>query len=85
MGIGRPKVCIQTDSKLIAEQVNRRWACRSLQLQPALVDAWAKIRLMEQAGREVIVEHIYREYNRAADGLANRAIEERSSSAWTQV
>ena len=37
---------------------------------------------MEAAGVQVIVEHIYREYNKTADANANVAVDTKSSRGW---
>ena len=71
---------LQLDSKLVSEQVNARWACRTPDLRPFLEEAWRKVRGMESNGREFAVEHISREYNKHADALANRAVDTRSYS-----
>jgi pentatricopeptide repeat protein len=48
------------------------WACRSLSLQGFYSEAVQMLEEMEAAGVQVVVEHIYREFNKSAfiDGLA---------------
>ena len=74
--------CFQVDSMLVAEQVQRKWACRSVALAPLLEVAWAAIRHLSSWGG-VVIEHIYGEYNKVADLLANQALDTRSAQAWT--
>eukprot|EP00973_Karenia_brevis_P035735 4931114-Karenia_brevis.AAC.1 len=38
------RICIQTDSLLVAQQVNFKWACRCSTLRPLLLTAWHLIR-----------------------------------------
>jgi ribonuclease HI len=69
------RICFQVGSMLVAMQVCRTWACRSLQLTPLLQAVWQGIRELENRNGAVIVEHIYREYNVHADQLANQALD----------
>ena len=78
------RVCVQTDSKLVANQVSCLWACRKDELRHWLERVWHAMRLVESRGGEVLVEHIYREYNKEADALANRAVDERRSMEWRE-
>ena len=75
-------ICFRTDSKLVAEQANYTWACRSEDLRPLLGEIWALMRALEGNGRTVIVEHIFREYNSYADRLVNRAVDSATSQPW---
>ncbi len=79
---GHNRVCIQTDSNLVANQISCLWACRTAELRQWLAQVWRAIRAVESRGGEVLVEHIYREYNKEADALANRAVDERRSMEW---
>ncbi len=79
---GHVKICVQTDSMLIAKQVNFAWACRCSDLRPLLAAAWRKVRLLAGRNVEVVIEHIYRRYNKVADALANHAVDTSSSKEW---
>ena len=77
-----PRVVFQTDSLLVANQVNCIWACRSKLLQPLLSQTWNVLHALENLGSHIIVEHIYREHNRHADRLANHSLDTQCSAAW---
>ena len=78
-------ICFQTDSLLIANQVNCLWACRNQDLQPLLIELWQIYGRLKQGGAVVIVEHIYREHNAQADALANHAVDTQRSRDWYHV
>ena len=71
------KICIRVDSMLIAQQLNGQWACRNPDLIPLYTEALDHLSFLRSASHihEVVVEHIYREYNAEADSLANIAID----------
>jgi ribonuclease HI len=79
---GHQRVCFQLDSLLVVNQVRGVWACRSTCLEVYYSDATRMIDLMETAEAQVVVEHIYREYNKYADKCANVAVDTRLSQAW---
>ena len=56
---GHNRVCIQTDSNLVANQISCLWACRAAELRQWLARVWRAIRTVESRGGEVLVEHIY--------------------------
>jgi hypothetical protein len=58
------------------------WACRSLRLECFYSEAAQIIEGMEAAGVQIIVEHIYREYNKLADKCANIAVDTRTVRGW---
>ena len=74
--------CFQTDSLLVAQHINCIWACRHEALRPFLEEAWQCIGELERRGSQIIVEHIYREYNTVADRLANAAVDARADCHW---
>jgi ribonuclease HI len=76
------RVCLQLDSLLVVNQVCGVWACRSPCLEVYYSDAMRIINGMENAGTQVVLEHIYREYNKWADKFANVAVDTRSSRVW---
>ena len=81
--LGAGRCCFQVDSLLVAGQVRGQWACRSSALIPLLEAALRVIRLLEASGTVVLTEHIYREYNKMADQLANQALDTQGSREWT--
>ena len=73
----RSHIVFRVDSLLVARQLQGAWACRCPHLIPFYGHA---IQLLDSIRRapqseQVIVEHIYREFNSDADGLANYAID----------
>ena len=67
----------RVDSLLVARQLQGKWACKCAHLLPLYCRA---IQLLDSIRRaphtqDAIVEHIYREFNSDADGLANYAID----------
>ena len=85
MAMTGSRICFQVDSMLVAMQVCRTWACRSLQLTPLLQAVWQGISELENRNGVVIVEHIYREYNVHADQLANQALDTQAFQDWQHV
>ena len=71
------RVCFRVDSKLVCEQLCGRWACRSLDLIPLYETCLPIVGELKSilGAANVIVEHVYREYNVGADSLANIAID----------
>ena len=69
--------CFRVDSMLVARQLQGCWACRAAHLQHLYMACLDLIGILRRrAGPEhVQVQHIYREYNGDADGLANEAID----------
>ena len=71
------RVVFRVDSLLIARQLQGIWACRCshlLSLYARAIDALNSLRSAPHAP-SVSVEHVYREFNSDADGLANLAID----------
>ena len=79
---GYHRVCYQLDSLLVVNQTCGTWACRSANLETFYSEAIQIIANMERAGATVIVEHIYREYNKDADKYANVVVELRPRREW---
>jgi ribonuclease HI len=87
-------ITVQGDSKLIIEQLKGNWECKSPSIQPLLRRAKGVIREIEMclsttsslrsngAGKlNIQFEHVYREHNAIADGLANAAMD--AETSWT--
>ena len=71
------RFCFQVDSLLVAKQLSGEWACKSPDLLPLYeraLDLLATLR-DDALVEDIIVEHIYREYNSEADALANIGID----------
>jgi ribonuclease HI len=79
---GHQQLCFQLDSLLVVNQINGIWACRSTCLEVYYSEAAGMIERMEAEGTRVIVEHIYREYNKLADKCANIAVDTRTVRGW---
>lgn len=67
------KVSWWLDSKLVVEQLNRRWKIKHNQLVILANKAW---KLLDQLPCEYQITHIPREQNQQADALANQAMDE---------
>ena len=73
----RPNLIFRVDSLLVARQLQGIWACRSAHLldqYERAIDILNSLRGAPQIS-SVAVEHVYREFNSDADGLANLAID----------
>lgn len=63
-------ILIQGDSKLVIEQVNGKWKCKAVHLQPLLKEARA---VLATLSCKATLQHIPREKNTWADHLSNVA------------
>jgi ribonuclease H / adenosylcobalamin/alpha-ribazole phosphatase len=63
---------VRMDSKLVIEQMSGRWQIKNPGLRPLAAEAAALVKRFD----EVTFEWIPRELNKAADALANRAMDE---------
>ncbi|MGK5684789.1 bifunctional RNase H/acid phosphatase [Actinoplanes sp. URMC 104] len=70
--LGATEVDVRMDSKLVVEQMSGRWQIKNAGLRPLAAEA---AQLVTRFAR-VSFEWIPRERNRAADALANRAMDE---------
>ncbi|WP_249997636.1 bifunctional RNase H/acid phosphatase [Actinoplanes sp. M2I2] len=70
--LGATEVDVRMDSKLVVEQMSGRWQIKNAGLRPLAAEA---AQLVARLGR-VSFEWIPRERNKAADALANRAMDE---------
>lgn len=78
-----PAIRFRVDSMLIAKQLQGKWSCRAPHLIPIYEECLGllqRLRARTHSG-EVSVEHVYREYNGDADGLANEAIDAYDATA----
>jgi probable phosphoglycerate mutase len=69
---GHPRLRVLTDSELMARQISGRYKVRSPDLKPLHDKAQALIARLESFS----IRHVYREQNREADRLANKAMDD---------
>ena len=74
--LGVAAVRVRSDSQLLVEQMNGGYRVKAAHLKPL----WLRARTLAAGFRSFAIVHVRREANRAADALANRAIDERSST-----
>lgn len=73
---GASRVEVFSDSELLVRQIEGRYRVKSPGLQPLHREAQGLLARFERSR----VAHVPRERNREADGLANRAVDERASN-----
>ena len=73
---GARRVRVFSDSELVVRQVLGRYKVKHPGMVPLHREATSLLRRFEEA----TVSHVRRELNREADGLANRALDERASN-----
>jgi ribonuclease HI len=66
----------RSDSQLLVEQMNGAYRVKAPHLKPL----WLRARTLAAGLRRFSIVHVPRERNRAADALANRAVEQRTST-----
>ena len=69
---GYPRLRVLTDSELMARQISGEYKVRSPDLKPLYDKARALIARLESFS----IRHVYREQNREADALANKAMDD---------
>jgi probable phosphoglycerate mutase len=69
---GHRRLRVLTDSELMARQISGRYKVRS----PDLKRLYEKAREMIARLESFSIRHVYREHNREADGLANKAMDD---------
>jgi ribonuclease H / adenosylcobalamin/alpha-ribazole phosphatase len=70
--LGARRVTVRADSKLVIEQMRGAWKVKNTDLQ----QLWSKARELARSFERVTWRHVPRERNRAADALANRAMDD---------
>ena len=70
--VGGRRLLLRADSRLLIEQLAGRWRIKN----PVLVRLHVELRRILERFDEVAFEHVRREFNREADRLANRAVDE---------
>ncbi|GMI09025.1 hypothetical protein TrRE_jg4504 [Triparma retinervis] len=77
---GHATLTVEGDSMLVTEQVKGKWACKAPNLQPLL--AMAKdliVEIVDLIGLDgFTINHVRREGNKVADGLANKAMDNKA-------
>jgi len=72
--LGARRVTARADSKLVIEQLRGAWKVK----HPDLKGLWAEARRLANGFDRVTWQHVPRERNRAADALANRAMDDQA-------
>jgi ribonuclease HI len=69
--------CIRLDSMLVVKQLRGEWACRASNLERLYERAVILLQTLRNrpSVNNVIITHVYRDYNAEADALANQAID----------
>lgn len=70
--LGATEVEVVADSELLVKQANGEYRVKNPGLQPL----FARLKMLEQAFHRVTYTHVRRAYNKAADALANQAMDE---------
>ena len=71
LALGARRARVRADSQLVVQQLSGAWKVRDAGLAPL----WAEARRLARAFDRVTWEHVPRSRNRAADALANRAMD----------
>jgi probable phosphoglycerate mutase len=74
--LGARRVTARADSKLVIEQMRGAWKVK----HPDLQTLWAEARRLAGSFERVTWQHVPRERNRAADTLANLAMDEQAKA-----
>lgn len=69
----RTAVEIRTDSELLYRQARGEYKIMESHLQPLFIEIWN----LKQDFKQVVFTHVPREENQEADGLVNRALDEK--------
>jgi ribonuclease HI len=79
---GVEKLVVYSDSQLLVRQVNGSYRVKASHLKPIFLE----VLKLRQAIPDFSIEHVARDDNKKADGLANRAIDERAAlPSWLQL
>ncbi|MCW1930620.1 MAG: ribonuclease HI family protein [Candidatus Kerfeldbacteria bacterium] len=68
---GATEVECYMDSQLVAKQMSREYKVKDLNLQKVFIEAYNLV----QEFKSISFTHVYREKNKAADALVNKAID----------
>ncbi len=72
--LGADEVACVADSKLVVEQLNRRWKVKEPTLQKLFIEAWNAM----QKFKKVKISHILRQGNKEADAEVNRVLDNKA-------
>ena len=76
------KLVVYSDSQLLVRQVNGSYRVKASHLKPIFL----KVLKLRQAIPDFTIEHVARDENKKADGLANRAIDQRAPlPSWLEL
>ena len=79
---GVEKLVVYSDSQLLVRQVNGSYRVKASHLKPIFL----QVLRLRQAIADFTIEHVARDDNTKADGLANRAIDERAAlPSWLEL
>jgi ribonuclease HI len=65
---------IQGDSMLVINQMNKKWKCKKPHLIPLMKEAQSLLIDLQKKYTVLPLKHVFREYNKEADKLANHAV-----------
>lgn len=71
LDLGATEVDCVADSKLVVEQLNRRWKVKEPTLQKLFIEAWNVM----QKFKRVRISHVLRHKNKEADAEVNRVLD----------
>jgi ribonuclease HI len=69
--LGATEVELIVDSKLVCEQLNKKWKVKHPNIQPLFLQAWKEM----QGFKKVTIKHILREGNKEADAEVNKILD----------
>ncbi len=69
--LGATEVTCIADSKLIVEQLNRKWKVKKPHIQKLFIEAWNEMQQFKKA----TIQHVLREYNKEADREVNAILD----------
>ena len=75
----QPILLFRLDSMLVVKQALGEWACRSAHLVPAYNQIMCMLERLRQHGSVIHIQHVYREFNSDADGIANQVLDASNS------
>jgi ribonuclease HI len=72
-----PSLKVQSDSELLVKQMKGQYRVKS----PGLLELYEKARVLVRKLEHFSIEHVLREYNREADALVNKVLDNRARGA----
>lgn len=71
--LGATEIELISDSKLIVEQLNKRWKIKEPTIQKLFIEAWNEL----QKFKKYKIIHVRREKNKEADAEVNKMLDEK--------